>query len=58
MFDPLYNWSLTPAKAYKIQYGREPGAALKKQWENAAANEESKGKAKLILEFTQRNTVG
>ena len=43
MFDPLYNWSLTPAKAYKIQYGREPGAALKKQWENAAAMEESKG---------------
>ena len=36
MFDPLYNWSLTPAKAYKIQYGREPGPALRKQWERTA----------------------
>ena len=41
MFDPLYNWSLTPAKAYKIQYGREPGPALQKQWDKSA--EESKG---------------
>ena len=41
MFDPLYNWSLTPAKAYKIQYGREPGPALRKQWDKSA--EESKG---------------
>ena len=39
MFDPLYNWSLTPAKAYKIQYGREPGPALRKQWERTAAEE-------------------
>ena len=41
MFDPLYNWSLTPEKAYKIQYGREPGPALRKQWDKSA--EESKG---------------
>jgi hypothetical protein len=41
MFDPLYNWSLTPAKAYKLQYGREPGPALRKQWDKSA--EESKG---------------
>lgn len=37
MFDPLYNWSLTPAKAYKLQFGREPGPALRKQWETEKA---------------------
>lgn len=37
MFDPLYNWSLTPAKAYKIQFGKEASAALRKQWASAAS---------------------
>ena len=50
MFDPLYNWSLTPAKAYKIQYGREPGPALKKQWEENNANDEAKRKTNKLAE--------
>ena len=32
MFDPLFAWSLTPTKAYKLQYGHEPAPEKAKQW--------------------------
>ena len=35
IFDPLYNWSVTPEKAYRIQYGKDPSPILKKQWAEA-----------------------
>ena len=34
IFDPLYNWSLTVDKAYKVEHGREAGDDLKKRWKN------------------------
>ena len=34
IYDPLYNWSLTPAKAYRLQYGRDADANTKSKWEN------------------------
>ena len=44
MFDPLYNWSLTPAKAYRLQSGREPDAALKAKWESRLDNAQGNNK--------------
>ena len=35
IFDPLYNWSVTPERAYRIQFGKDPSATLKKQWAEA-----------------------
>ena len=34
IYDPLYNWSLTPAKAYRLQYGRDADASVRSKWEN------------------------
>ena len=34
IYDPLYNWSLTPAKAYRLQYGKEADATTRSRWEN------------------------
>ena len=31
--DPLYNWSMTLEKAYRLQYGKEPDAKTKANWE-------------------------
>lgn len=53
MFDPLYNWSLTPAKAYKLQFGREPAAALRKQWESTEQNT-NKLAERALLRVTQK----
>ena len=39
IFDPLYNWSVTPEKAYRIQHGKEPSPTLKKQWAEANVNQ-------------------
>ena len=30
--DPLYNWSITPERAYRIQYGKEPTSDIKSKW--------------------------
>ena len=30
--DPLYNWSMTPEKAFRMQHGREPDEKTKKKW--------------------------
>ena len=30
--DPLYNWSMTPEKAFRIQHGREPDEKTKRKW--------------------------
>ena len=34
IYDPLYNWSLTPAKAYRLQYGRDADATVRSKWEH------------------------
>jgi phosphatidylinositol kinase/protein kinase (PI-3 family) len=40
--DPLYNWSMTPEKAYRIQYGREPDAAAKAKWNKSTSEQKEK----------------
>ena len=30
--DPLYNWSMTPEKAFRLQHGREPDEKTKNKW--------------------------
>ena len=34
IYDPLYNSSLTPAKAYRLQYGRDADATVRSKWES------------------------
>ncbi|XP_040573183.1 serine-protein kinase ATM [Lepeophtheirus salmonis] len=34
--DPLYNWSLTPDKAYRLQFGRAPDAKTRAKWEQSS----------------------
>ena len=34
IYDPLYNWSLSPAKAYRLQHGKEADATVRSRWEN------------------------
>ncbi len=53
IYDPLYNWSLTPAKAYKLQYGREPGPALKAQWAQQMTNTNTLAE-RALLRVTQK----
>ena len=43
IFDPLYNWSLTPAKAYRLQYGKDADPATKAKWEQEHENGPSLG---------------
>merc|ERR1712029_247900 len=41
MFDPLFTWSLTPTKAYKLQYGHEPDPAKAKEWQQGAGSKQN-----------------
>jgi len=43
MFDPLFAWSLTPTKAYKLQYGHEPAPEKAKQTGKSQAVETTGG---------------
>jgi hypothetical protein len=53
MFDPLYNWSLTPAKAYMMKFGKEPDPSLKRMWETNQ-NNSNKLAERALLRVTQK----
>ena len=41
IYDPLYNWSLSPAKAYRLQHGKEADATVRSRWENDSEKEQA-----------------
>eukprot|EP00093_Oithona_nana_P014753 14753.XXX_548243_546328_1 [CDS] Oithona nana genome sequencing. len=56
MFDPLYNWSLTPAQAYRIQHGKQPPEYLLQKWENFGRDGKNTNKLaeRALLRVTQK----
>lgn len=55
MFDPLYNWSLTPVQAYKIQHGKQPPADLVQKWKNFGRDRNTNKLAeRALLRVTQK----
>ena len=40
--DPLYNWSMTPEKAYRIQHGFEADTATRAAWARDSSDENEK----------------
>ena len=55
MFDPLYNWSLTPAQAYRIQHGRQPPDSLLKKWQDFGRDRNTNKLAeRALLRVTQK----
>ena len=41
IYDPLYNWSLSPAKAYRLQHGKEADATVRSRWENDSEKDQA-----------------
>ena len=62
IYDPLYNWSLTPAKAYKLQYGREADSSTRSKWERDQLEQDQQNNAsrnnkmaeRVLLRVTQK----
>ena len=56
LFDPLYNWSLTPAKAYRLQYGRDAEPNIRGRWENDQKDQSRSNKMaeRVLLRVTQK----
>ena len=62
IYDPLYNWSLTPAKAYRLQYGRDADANIRNKWEREQIEQDQQNVAtsnnkmaeRVLLRVTQK----
>jgi ataxia telangiectasia mutated family protein len=54
VFDPLYNWSLTPEKAFRIQFGRDPPARSAKAAKKSSEAESNKMAERVLMRVAQK----
>ena len=52
--DPLYNWSMTPEKAYRMQHGIEPDSGVRAQWAKSKRTKEEEEEDKKGNKMAER----